>query len=46
MIVMTDYGREVVRTLVAIQLVVFGGWSGRKAVIMMAIAMIVSIPKV
>lgn len=44
MITMTNYGREVVWTLAAILLLAFGGWSGRKAVIVMAIAMIVLIP--
>ena len=44
MIMMTNYGREVAWTLAAILLLVFGGWSGRKTVIVMAIAIIALIP--
>ena len=44
MVLLTLYGREVVWTLTAIVLIIFGGWAGRRAVIVMAIAMIVLIP--
>ena len=44
MVLLTKYGREVVWTLTAILLFIFGGLTGRKTAIVMAIAMIVLIP--
>jgi undecaprenyl-diphosphatase len=43
MVLMSQYGREVVWIFTAILLLIFGGWTGRKAAIVMAIAMIVLI---
>jgi hypothetical protein len=44
MILLSQYGREVVWTLTAILLFIFGGWTGRKCAVVIAIAMIVLIP--
>ena len=44
MVLMSKYGREIVWTLTAILLFIFGGWAGRKTAVVMAIAMIVLIP--
>ncbi|HEY3094615.1 MAG TPA: phosphatase PAP2 family protein [Nitrososphaera sp.] len=44
MITMTKYGREVVWTLTAILLLIFGKWTGRRTAVVMAMAMIVLIP--
>jgi undecaprenyl-diphosphatase len=44
MLLMSEYGREVVWTLTAFLLFIFGGWAGRKTAVVMAIAIIVLIP--
>jgi undecaprenyl-diphosphatase len=41
MVIMSKYGREVVWSLTIILLFVFGGWTGKKAAIIMALAMLV-----
>jgi membrane-associated phospholipid phosphatase len=43
MILLTEYGREVVWTLASILLLIFGGSRGRKTVVIMAMTMIVVI---
>src|SRR5919198_5408818 len=44
MVLFSQYGREFVWTIIGILLVIFGGWTGRKTAIVMAISMIVLIP--
>jgi undecaprenyl-diphosphatase len=44
MVLFSQYGREFVWTIIGILLVIFGGWTGRKTAIVMAIVMIVLIP--
>jgi membrane-associated phospholipid phosphatase len=44
MILLTQYGREVVWTVAGILLLIFGGSKGRKAVVIVAITMIVLVP--
>jgi undecaprenyl-diphosphatase len=44
MILLTEYGREVVWIASGVLIFIFGGWSGRKAAIIMAISMLVLIP--
>src|SRR5919205_4155606 len=44
MILFSQYGREVVWTIAGIMLFIFGGWTGKKAAIVMAFAMLVLIP--
>lgn len=44
MILFSQYGREVAWTAAAILLFIFGGWTGKKTAIVMAIAMLVLIP--
>lgn len=44
MVLLTLYGREVVWTVTGILLFIFGGWAGRKTVIIMGIAMLALIP--
>lgn len=44
MILLTEYGREVVWIVAGILLFAFGGWAGRKTAIVMAIVMLVLIP--
>jgi len=44
MILMTNYGREVIWTAAGILIFIFGGWTGKKTSIVMALAMIVLIP--
>jgi len=44
MILMTNYGRELAWTIAGILIFIFGGWTGKKAAIVMAIAMLVLIP--
>ena len=41
MVIMSKYGREVVWSLTIILLFIFGGWTGKKAAIIMALAMLV-----
>ena len=44
MILFSQYGRGVAWTLTGILLFIFGGWSGRKTAIVMAITMLILIP--
>jgi undecaprenyl-diphosphatase len=44
MVLLTQYGREVVWTLAGILLLIFGGSTGRKTVVIMAMTIIVLIP--
>ncbi|HVX01675.1 MAG TPA: phosphatase PAP2 family protein [Nitrososphaera sp.] len=44
MILLTEYGREAVWIAAGVLIFVFGGWSGRKTAVVMAIAMLVLIP--
>lgn len=44
MILLTEYGREAVWIAAGILIFIFGGWSGRKTAVVMAIAMLVLIP--
>lgn len=44
MIWLTEYGREVFWIVVILLLFIFGGWSGRKTAIIIAISMLVLIP--
>jgi membrane-associated phospholipid phosphatase len=44
MVLLTQYGREVVWTLAGILLLIFGGGTGRKTVVIMAMTIIVLIP--
>jgi membrane-associated phospholipid phosphatase len=44
MILFTEYGREIVWSATGIVLLVFGGSSGRKTVLLMAMAMLVLVP--
>jgi len=44
MIVFSLYGREIVWTVAGILLFIFGGWTGRRAAIVMALSMLVLIP--
>ena len=44
MLLFSQYGREVAWTLTGVLLFVFGGWTGRKTAILMAITMLILIP--
>lgn len=44
MVIMSKYGREVVWSLTIILLFIFGGWTGKKAAVIMALAMLVIVP--
>jgi undecaprenyl-diphosphatase len=44
MIVLSQYGREVAWTITGILLFIFGGWTGKKTAIVMAITMLILIP--
>ena len=44
MILMSNYGREVAWIIAGILIFIFGGWTGKKTAIVMAIAMILLIP--
>ncbi|HEX6560766.1 MAG TPA: phosphatase PAP2 family protein [Nitrososphaera sp.] len=44
MILLTEYGREAVWTVAGVLIFVFGGWTGRKTAVVMAIALLVLIP--
>jgi undecaprenyl-diphosphatase len=44
MLLFSQYGREVAWTLTGVLLFVFGGWTGRKSAIVMAITMLILIP--
>lgn len=44
MILFSQYGRGVAWTLTGVLLLVFGGWTGRKTAIVMAITMLILIP--
>jgi membrane-associated phospholipid phosphatase len=44
MILFSQYGREVAWTAAAILLFIFGGWTGRKTAIVMAITLLILIP--
>jgi undecaprenyl-diphosphatase len=44
MLLFSQYGRGVAWTLIGVLLFVFGGWTGRKTAIVMAIAMLILIP--
>lgn len=44
MIWLTEYGREVFWVVVILLLFIFGGWSGRKTAIIIAISMLVLMP--
>nr|WP_294805662.1 phosphatase PAP2 family protein [uncultured Nitrososphaera sp.] len=44
MMLLTEYGREAVWTVAGVLIFVFGGWTGRKTAVVMAIALLVLIP--
>ena len=44
MVLMSRYGREIVWSLTVILLFIFGGWTGKKAAIIMGLAMLVIVP--
>ena len=46
MILLTEYGREVVWSIAIILLFIIGGWTGKKTALVMGLAMLVLIPVV
>jgi hypothetical protein len=46
MILLTQYGREVVWSIAIILLFIIGGWTGKKTAVVMGLAMLVLIPVV
>lgn len=44
MVLMTRYGREIVWSLTIILLFIFGGWTGKKAAVIMGLAMFIIVP--
>ncbi|MDQ5869296.1 MAG: phosphatase PAP2 family protein [Thermoproteota archaeon] len=44
MLLLTEYGREVVWPVVILLMAIFGGWEGRKTALVMVIAILVLIP--
>jgi undecaprenyl-diphosphatase len=44
MIILSQYGREVAWTMAGVLLFIFGGWTGKKTAVVMAITMLILIP--